>query len=1566
MSGAARSATPVRVRTRTVVLAVVALVAAMVNVVGVATSASATDPDNVGSTLEGCKNDGTITLPNGSGKFICPDSVYTSGNLGKGWNELDLVPYRVIMKAGNAAPSSQTWTIAYAVDAEDAGHPGYDVLSVATLNTALSSATCTVGTSGPDTVMTPGLGGIAKTRFRTLEATQLKNTTCVYDYYARLALGSHLFPGSSLHANLALPVDADTVTTSGIGASDVSIPVKEIAPQTISKTMAASQNSNHLWSVSKSPTPANLPFGNSCVTATGGASLTVNVTVAWTKGAALATGYTVTTNVYATNPAARVITVDASDVIKSGSTILDSTTFSSKDVPANTANFLLGTHTANFTLSQVPGSPDFNDVATAAYTDKVTGVAVPGTTTATASVANNAITTGTTTNDTATVTDTESITGSGLTFSVAEPSVGAFTNYTKDTPTTGPVNWSAAVNSSGSVTFAKTVYLDQPRIVTGSLDDTATVAGTDSGTNSAGAKVSITSGALVALTINKTLSPASSDAQSFTFNTNGPDSYTNSSTLSFPAGTTSQTTTLTDLAPGGYSVVEPASGPFPGGTKSTTITLPTCSGSVDFTNTFTPPKAQVRKVTVPAGSESGWKFTLTGTGIATAGLDVTTTGTGAMEFPFDLQTGSYAITETTQDGWDLTGVSGTPSGRITGSVANEQCTFTVSQINDASTTFECVFTNTARGKLLIDKVTDPAADPQSFAFTLTGGPSTLNQSFDLTDVADPHSSGAIKPGSGYSAAETVPAGWDQTGATCDDGSPVTNIAVSPGETVTCTFTNTKRGHIIVHKITDPAGSTASFDFTLKDGPSNLDSSFSLKDGEQNDSGAIKPGSGYKVAETVPDGWDLSTATCSDNSPIDNIDVAPGETVHCYFTNTQRGVIIVDKVTVPAGDPEVFGFTLTGGTSALNQSFGLADATTPWNSGFVKPGSGYNAAETVPTGWDLTSATCSDGSPVNNISVSSGETVVCTFTDTKRASIIVDKVTLPSGSPQSFSFGLTGGPTGDTVNQSFDLTDTATPHDSGPIRAGTYAAAETVPTGWDQTSATCDDGSPVSAIDLAPGETVTCTFTNTQRGQIRIDKVTVPSGATQVFDFAIQGGPSALDDTAHLADATTPYSSGLILPGSGYSAAETPVAGWDLTSATCNDSNSTVANIDVSPGETVTCTFTNTKRGKIIVDKVTDPAGYPQSFDFTVTGGPSALNASFALADTTTPYDTGAILPGSGYAAAETVPTGWTQTSATCDDGSPVANIAVSPGETVTCTFRNKARGRVDLLKTLNGGPIPAGSSVAFTFQLRQGASAVANGSVLETVVVNASNSGSPILFGTELIPGQSYQMCEIVMPAWSTTLGTFVPQSFNPPDGTVPNPNVDNSILCGNFTAGVGTFHFTVDNTPPPGGRALTIGFWKNWASCANSNGGKKPVLDQTLAAATAAGTGIVVSATGGTYPGFGGTKYLVLNGSTATPNAAPDCSKAVALLNKSNFAGKKLASDPAFNLAAQLVAAELNYAAGAGKTGTATTAITQAVLILGKYHFDGTGYTGKISAADATTMNNLATILDNYNNNRP
>src|SRR6185312_16827472 len=87
-------------------------------------------------------------------------------------------------------------------------------------------------------------------------------------------------------------------------------------------------------------------------------------------------------------------------------------------------------------------------------------------------------------------------------------------------------------------------------------------------------------------------------------------------------------------------------------------------------------------------------------------------------------------------------------------------------------------------------------DPQDFSFTAGGGLSPT--SFQLDDDSDAtlpntHTFNEVSSGSGYSIAENVPAGWDQSSATCDDGSPVSNIAVGPGEHVTCTFTNRMRG-----------------------------------------------------------------------------------------------------------------------------------------------------------------------------------------------------------------------------------------------------------------------------------------------------------------------------------------------------------------------------------------------------------------------------------------------------------------------------------------------------------------------------------------------------------------------------------------------------------------------------------------------------------------------------------------------------------------------------------------------------------------------------------------------------
>src|SRR5919107_5403822 len=108
-------------------------------------ASAASDPSHINFTLEGCRLDSTSTLPNANGDFVCTDGEYTTGNLGKNWNELDLVPYRLTAQATGGA---ETYAVAITADREDAGAPGYDVISVPVLNTALSSGTCQLS-AGP-------------------------------------------------------------------------------------------------------------------------------------------------------------------------------------------------------------------------------------------------------------------------------------------------------------------------------------------------------------------------------------------------------------------------------------------------------------------------------------------------------------------------------------------------------------------------------------------------------------------------------------------------------------------------------------------------------------------------------------------------------------------------------------------------------------------------------------------------------------------------------------------------------------------------------------------------------------------------------------------------------------------------------------------------------------------------------------------------------------------------------------------------------------------------------------------------------------------------------------------------------------------------------------------------------------------------------------------------------------------------------------------------------------------------------------------------------------------------
>ncbi len=402
------------------------------------------------------------------------------------------------------------------------------------------------------------------------------------------------------------------------------------------------------------------------------------------------------------------------------------------------------------------------------------------------------------------------------------------------------------------------------------------------------------------------------------------------------------------------------------------------------------------------------------------------------------------------------------------------------------------------GDIVIVKDATPADNtPFDFTENIPGAAS----GFTLTDPADNTETFDDVAAGSYTVTETGEADWTLDSIVCvdpDNGSTTAGatatIDLDAGETVTCTFSNSRdTGTITIVKEATPADNTP-FDFTETiPGPGT---GFTLTDPADNsETFSNVPTGSYSVAETVPAGWLLEGLDCDDVNSTESlatatatINLEKGETVTCTFTNdAQAGTIVIVKDATPSDDT-VFDFTETIPGAA--SSFTLSDPSDDTETFSNVPLGSYQVTELAELGWTLDNITCIDpdngsstAGATATIDLDDDETVTCTFNNSRDTGTItiVKEATPADNTPFDFTETIPGPGTGFTLTDPADNSETFS-----NVPTGSYSVTESAVAGWALDGIVCvdpDNGSTTAGatatIDLDDGETVTCTFSNTK-------------------------------------------------------------------------------------------------------------------------------------------------------------------------------------------------------------------------------------------------------------------------------------------------------------------------------------------------------------------------------------------------------------------------------------------------------------------------------------------------------
>lgn len=383
--------------------------------------------------------------------------------------------------------------------------------------------------------------------------------------------------------------------------------------------------------------------------------------------------------------------------------------------------------------------------------------------------------------------------------------------------------------------------------------------------------------------------------------------------------------------------------------------------------------------------------------------------------------------------------------------------------------------------------------------------------------------------------------------------------------------------IIVRQETTPAIDTQLFAFEANFPPHT----FELTHGQTQQSGTL-PAGRYSVSSALVEGWE-TTASCDDGSTAGDIVLGANETVTCTFSSVRQTRLVITNIIEPPGDSYLFDFSLTPG-----ETFQMGSESRTF---VVTPGVTYAVAATGPAGWHQ-DASCNNGDAPEAVTLDTGDLVICTFNHTHAA---LDMTLTPNpaelvstGGEVTFSVaidnvgaaveldGLSDSVFGDVANpQNANLVSTTCSLPQSLPAGGSYDCAYTAiisgAAGGQHTSLISATGTVTGVWPITATAEASVSFVAPPPGRIIVAKQTDPPGDSQSFAF------SASYANFSLADGQS-HDSGWLASGMTYSVTEDSATGWRLDSASCSgdDDGTNPANIVLDPGETVTCTFINSR------------------------------------------------------------------------------------------------------------------------------------------------------------------------------------------------------------------------------------------------------------------------------------------------------------------------------------------------------------------------------------------------------